>query len=75
MVFDQLETVDDVIDLWRYANFFDKNSPIKIIQGASTVCAVKKDMTNHSDNDKIKSHFRKVIAVGKLCEPFCVYLK
>nr|AAU84339.1 hypothetical protein GZ9D8_8 [uncultured archaeon GZfos9D8] len=75
LVFDQLERVDDVInfDLWMYANFFDENSPIKIIQGASTVCAVKKDMINHSD--KIKSRSRKVIAVGRLCEPFCVYLK
>lgn len=73
LVFDQMETADDAIDLWKYADFFDKNSPIKIMQGASTVCAIKKDMTNHSD--KIKSHFRKVIAVGKLCEPFCVYLK
>ena len=73
LVFDHLKTVNDDIDLWTYADFFDKNSPIKISQGASTVCAVKKDMTNHSD--KIKSHSRKVIAVGKLCEPFCVYLK
>jgi len=74
LVFNQLELVHDkIIDLWDYADFFNQKQPLKILQGGSTLCAIKKDMSNHSD--KIKSRYRKVIAVGKLCEPFCVWLK
>ena len=73
LVFNRLKLVNDVIDLWRYADFFDQNNPIKIIRGASTICAIKKDMSNHAS--KIKSRYRRVIAIGKLCEPFCVYLR
>jgi len=73
LVFDQLERVNGVIDLWSYADFFNQNNPLKIIRGASTICAIKKDMSNHTG--KIKSRCRGVIAVGKLCEPFCVYLR
>ena len=73
LVFNRLELVTDSIDLWSYADFFNQNSPLKIIQGASTICAINKDMAN--DTDKIKSRYRRVIAIGKLCEPFCVYLR
>lgn len=73
LVFDELQVVGDVIDLWGYANFFNQDSPIRIMQGASTICAVKKDMRNHVE--KIKSRYRNIIAVGKMHEPFCVYLK
>lgn len=73
LVFNLLEQVNDSIDLWNYADFFNQNNPLKIIQGASTICAIKKDMSNHTG--KLKSHYRRVIAIGKLCEPFCVYLK
>ena len=73
LVLNHLELVKDNIDLWNYADFFNQNSPIKIIRGASTICSIKKDMSSHSS--KIKSRFRKVIAIGKICEPFCVYLR
>jgi hypothetical protein len=73
LVFDRLELVNDSIDLWNYADFFNQNNPLKIIQGASTICAIKKDMSNHTG--KIKSRYRRAIAIGKLCEPFCVYLR
>jgi len=73
LVFNQLEIVNDNIDLWSYADFFNQNNPLKIILGASTICAIKKDMSDHSD--KIKSRYRRVIAIGELYEPFCVYLR
>ena len=73
LVFDQLEIINDTIDLWQYADFFNKDNPIKIILGTSTICAIRKDMSNH--HDKIKTNFRKINAIGRLCEPFCVYLK
>ena len=73
LVLDLLETVDDVkIDLWEYTDYLT-HGPVKIIRGASTIRAVREDTKNH--HDKIKSRNRKVIAVGKLCDPFCVYLK
>ena len=73
LIFDRLEISQGEIDLWKYADFFDQNSPIKIYQGASTLCAVKKDMSSKSD--KIKSRYRKIVAIGILCPPYGVWLK
>ena len=75
LIFDRLELSQGTIeiDLWKYAYYFDQNSPIKIYQGASTLCAVKKDMSSKSD--KIKSRYRKIVAIGILCPPYGVWLK
>jgi len=49
LVLNELKLVDSVsvIDLWDYADFFNPSKPLKIMQGASTLCAVKKDMRRH----------------------------
>ena len=74
LVFNQLELVHAKrIDLWDYANYFEQDHPVRISQGGSTLCGVKKDMKTHTN--KIKAHIRKVIALGRLCDPFCVWLK
>ena len=74
LVFDELTMrQSDTIDLWDYANFFDPQQPIKIRQGASTVCAVGKDTRIHPD--KMKSHSRSVIAAGRLAKPYAVWLR
>ena len=73
LVFKQLKLVTDYIDLWQYADFFNRNDPVRIIRGSSTVCAIRKSLSN--DADKIKSHIRRVVAIGELCDPFCVYLR
>ncbi len=73
VVLDKLELREDIIDLWDYADLFNQEEPIKIQQGASTVCAIKKDMSKC--NNSIKSHIRKTIAVGRLCSPGGVWLK
>ena len=73
LIFDKLELSQGTINLWKYADFFDQNSPIKISQGASTLCAVKKDMSSKSD--KIKSRYRRIVAIGTLCPPYGVWLK
>jgi len=73
LVLNHLELINDKIDLWSYADFFNQNSPIKITRGASIICAIKKDILSQAG--KIKSRFRKVVAIGKLREPFCVYLR
>lgn len=73
LVFDKLEMTDGTADLWRYADFFNQSNPLRIAQGASTICAIEKEMRSHPD--KIKSPVRRVIALGRLCEPYCVYLQ
>jgi hypothetical protein len=74
LVLNQLDLVRaESIDLWDYADYFKQDHPVRIFQGASTLCGVKKDMKTH--RNRIKAHIRKVIAFGKLCDPFCVWLK
>jgi len=75
LVFNELTLVNGEIDLWDYAEYFNSRKPLKIIQGASTLCAIKNNMSEISPNEKIKSRFRQIIAVGKLCTPYGVWLK
>ncbi len=75
LVFDHLELAKatSFINLWDYADFTNENLPLKIILGVSTLCAIKKDMHNHKD--KMISNRRRIIAVGRICDPSCVYLR
>ena len=74
LVFDELTIRgSEVIDLWDYADFFDPQRPITIRQGASTVCAVDRDTRSHPD--RMRSHLRCVIAIGRLAEPYAVWLR
>jgi len=74
LVFDDLYLLSStIVDLWQYADFFDPMKPVKIRQGASTLGVAYKDTSAHPD--KMKSHFRQVIAVGRLAYPFAVWLK
>jgi hypothetical protein len=74
LVLDALETVEDgTADLWRYADFADPDKPIKMILGCSTVCATKKDMARHPD--RLKSRLRRIVAVGRIAEPYCVFVR
>lgn len=73
LVFSQLKLVQDNIDLRHYADFLNQHKPVRIIQGSSTICAVEKDMSGNPD--VMKSHNRNVVAIGKLHEPYCVWLK
>jgi hypothetical protein len=62
-----------VLDLWSYADFQYQSMPLKLIQGCSTICAFRKDMTHHED--RLKSRIRNVIAIGKLADPYGVWVK
>jgi hypothetical protein len=74
LVFDQLRLLTSaVVDLWQYADFFAPHSPVKIRQGASTLGVVSRDTSAHPD--RMKSHLRQVIAVGRLVHPFAVWLR
>jgi hypothetical protein len=72
LVFDDLKMVTDSIDLWDYVNFFKPNEPLKIMQGGSTLCALKQE---NDFKNEIKSRYRKIVAVGRLATPYCVWLK
>jgi len=73
-VFDQLTTVSSgTLDLWRYSDHLDVSRPVRFILGCSTMCAVRADMTTHSQ--RMKSRFRRIVAVGRLAEPYCVWLR
>jgi hypothetical protein len=74
LVFNKLELVDDAIDWRNYNEFVDKNEPLRRnMPGASTHCAIRKDIITLTDiNERYR---RKVVAIGKLCKPFCVYLR
>ena len=74
LVLDALETVEDgTADLWSYADFADPEQPIKMILGCSTVCATKKDMAGHPE--RLKSRVRRIVAVGRIAEPYCVFVR
>lgn len=74
LVFDQLRLpTGAAVDLWQYADFFDPESPVRIRQGASTLGVTRRDTSEHSD--RMKSHFRQVIAVGRLTHPFGIWLR
>jgi hypothetical protein len=75
LAFDQLTTDVDhrTLDLWEYADDADTDKPLKFILGLSTVCAVRKDMSGHPN--RMKSRHRRVVAVARLAEPYCVWVR
>lgn len=74
LVFDQLFLQESVVvDLWQFADFFNSVEPVRIRRGASTVCVVRGNTSTHSV--RMKSRRRQVMAVGRLVEPFAVWLR
>jgi hypothetical protein len=65
LIFDRLELIHNInfINLGDYADFFNQEMPIKIMQGGSTFCAIKKNMRNHEN--KIGFNQRRIIAAGR----------
>lgn len=72
LIFDSLKQIDNEVNLWEYADFLTEKA-IKIRLGNSTLCAVRKNTAE--EKDRIKSPNRKIIAIGKLFEPYCIWLK
>ena len=74
LVFDMMTTlVSGKLDLWDYGDFSDEQKPLKFILGCSTICAVREDMTKHPG--RMKSRYRRIVAVAKLAEPYCVWVR
>jgi hypothetical protein len=74
LVFDMMTTnVKGALDLWNYGDFSNAQNPLKFILGCSTVCAIQKDMTSHPG--RMKSRYREIVAVARLAQPYCVWLR
>ena len=74
LVFDELVLKEQTtVDLWDYADFCEPRSPVIIRQGASTICAVRKDMSSHPK--RMKANVRCLVAVGRLARPYAVWLR
>jgi hypothetical protein len=72
LVLASLKTVQNCkIDLWDYVEF-PASTPLRFELGASTVCAIA---APSGQTVGMKSHERRVVAVGQLTSPFAVYLK
>ena len=73
--FNELFRVDQIIriDLWNYAEIFNDELPTKTGRGMSAICVTKKDTRELKRN--MDSHIRRIMAVGTLSEPFCVYIR
>jgi hypothetical protein len=74
LVFDRMATVvSGTLDIWNYGDFLDTQKPMKFILGCSTACAIRKDMTSHPG--RMKSRYRRIVAVARLAQPYCVWLR
>jgi hypothetical protein len=74
LLFNQLATdVDGMLDLWRYAEGATPELPVRFKLGQSTICALQKDMTSHPD--RMKSRYRRIVAVGRLVEPYGAWVR
>lgn len=74
LVFDMMTTdIKGTLDLWDYAESIDTHMPLRFILGCSTICAVRKNMKSHPQ--KMKSRYRRVVAVARLGHPYCVWVR
>ena len=74
LVFDMMTTdVSGTLDLWGYGELSDINKPLRFILGCSTVCAVRMDTKSHPE--RMKSHYRGIVAVARLAHPYCVWVR
>jgi hypothetical protein len=74
LVFDTLSrNVPGTLDLWGYAEALDTKKPLTFILGCSTVCAIRKDTSSYPE--KLKSRYREIVAVARVVDPYCVWLR
>ena len=74
LVFDRLATdVESVLDLWRYADAASPDLPVRFKLGMSTICALRQNTASHPH--RMKSRYRGIVAVGRLMEPYCAWVR
>jgi len=74
LVFDMMTTdVSGTLDLWEYGELSEPPKPLRFVLGCSTVCSVRKDTKSYPE--KMKSRYRGIVAVARLADPFCVWVR
>ena len=74
LVFDMMTTdVSGSLDLWEYGELSETTKPLRFVLGCSTVCSVRKDTKSHPE--KMKSRYRGIVAVARLADPYCVWIR
>jgi hypothetical protein len=73
-ILDALERCDgEPFDVWAYGELPDGTRPLDTRIGHSTVCVLKRSMSDHPKG--MKSRFRSIVACARLQAPFCVWLQ
>jgi len=65
--------VRGAIDLWKYADWSNASGPVRFALGVSTICAVRQDTSGCSS--RMKSRLRAAVAVARLVEPYCAWVR
>jgi hypothetical protein len=74
LVFDMMTTDESgTLDLWEYGELSENQKPIRFVLGCSTVGSIRKDTKSHPD--RMKSRYRGIVAVARLADPFCVWVR
>lgn len=74
LVLDRIDLMDNThIDLWKYSRKDSPGKAIRMILGSSTICSIKH--SSEKDESKMKSRYRRLLAVGRLIYPYGVWLK
>jgi len=74
LVFGDLSVdVRGVLDLWEYVNWSDRTLLVKFKLGVSTMCVRRADAA--PTDGQMKSRWRPVVAVARLLEPYCVWVR
>jgi len=64
---------DATLDLLEYGDFEAEGQPVRLARGCSSVCAYRANM--HAHPGKMKSRYRRIIAVGRLASPYSVWVR
>jgi hypothetical protein len=67
----KLSQLDSEIDLWEYLEH-PSLQPLRFQRGASTACVVP---AQNGSVEGMINHIRRVVAVGRLVEPYAVFLR
>lgn len=74
LVLNKIDLMDNAhIDLWEYSRKDNPGEAIRMMLGSSTICSVKH--SSEKDGSKMKSRYRRLLAVGRLTYPYGVWLK
>jgi len=69
LVLDKIEIVNEQIDLWDFEE--QSGMPLRFYPNACSICCRKAGIKQSSP----KSHIRRLIAIGRLCSPFSVWVR